>query len=126
MTYNKLALRNGEVMSLNTFPPTYNTPKGMTIKVIMMLVDGLPVGEDWNDDCNPYAIVAIDKYPQGWGWIELGSDTKYEIGQYMLDCHVDVGKWYYLTIHKQHTGSEVPKLPNLPIAGQVDEPETHA
>ena len=56
-------------------------------------------GSDWSDKCKPYTIVAIDKYPEGWGWIELDGDTKYEIGNYMLECGAEVGIWYYLTIH---------------------------
>ena len=98
MAWNKLALRQGEVLSLLVYPPTYNTPNGLTIKVMMVLIDGIPIGDDWNNKCNPYVIVAITEYPEGWGWIELDGDTKYDIGEYMLECNVDVGEWYYLTV----------------------------
>jgi len=70
----------------------------MIIKVMMMEVPNVPMGDDWNDDCVPYAVIAMDQYSSGWGWIDLEGATKHEIGQYMLDYKVQTNTWYYLSI----------------------------
>ena len=118
MKYNKLNLRNGESMQLRVYPLDENdVPNGMAIKVMKILVNDLPVGNEWSDRCEPYAIVAIDKYPDGWGWIELDGDTKDEIGVYMQDCDAEIGKWYYLVIYKLakfSTDGESPPLADMP------------
>lgn len=103
MPYNKLAFRNGESMSITTYPPSLgdgNPTPAMTIQVMMVVVPDLPIGDDWNDDCLPYAIVGMDKYEKGWGWIELEGDSKNEIGQYMMDWEAETNVWYYLSIYK--------------------------